>query len=64
MVESLQEFILTFGDEITTYAADLVKHLSQAYFKYVKYNQQTGACSLHTTVHVDKEGWKGPYECL
>ena len=61
VVESLQEFVLTFGDDITTYAADLVKHLSHAFFKYTNYNQQTGSCALHTTVDTDKEGWKAPF---
>ena len=47
VVDSLQEFVLTFGDQITYYAAELVRHLAGAYFKLVKYNQQTGHCILH-----------------
>jgi len=61
VVESLQEFILTFGDSITNYAIDLVKHLAKAFFKYVNYNSQNYSCNLHSKDIDLKEGFGAPF---
>lgn len=60
VVESLQEFILTFGDSITNFAIQLVLHLTKAFYKYVNYNSSNCTCNLHSKNIDLKQGFRAP----